>query len=439
MSSRGGAGELHRLRAEFFRLKSALHDRNTDLSSFHVHFPELRSHFENLRSVGVVVVGLGELSQVEAIYGWQVFDRLLRRVGKELDGLRGGLLPHGCLLAVDGIAAGRFVLFVPRDGAGQEVSAAYLEGLVNSIRAHLDATFAGEDFRSMTPRLRFELGHSLLQDDPFFRFERQVYRAVGAARRASAGPFQRQRSRQEEELRRILREGEIQVVFQPIHSLESGEVLGYEALSRGPEGGAFRDPQVMFDTSRSVGLSTELDALCQRRAILGAHGLEPGRKLFVNALPSTLVDPAGGAELPVEWIDRAGLRRSDVVIEISERGPLVDRARVHEELARLREAGLGVALDDIGTGMTGVDAIEAMRPDYLKLDVSLVHNIHTNLITQELLRSLAKVARSMDARVVGEGVETEQEREALRRCGTDLAQGFLFARPGPDLPAGAEA
>jgi EAL domain-containing protein (putative c-di-GMP-specific phosphodiesterase class I)/GGDEF domain-containing protein len=437
MSGGGGRDDVHRLRAEYLRLKSALQDRNTGLSSFHAHFPGLRSHFEHVRSVGVVVVGLGDLSQVEAIYGWQVFDRLLRRVGEELEALRAGLLPQGSLLAMDGISAGRFVLFVPRDRAGEEVSPAYLEGLANSLRVRLEECFAGEDFRSMTPRLRFELGHSLLQDDPFFRFERQVYRAVEAARRAGAGPYQGQRSREEEELRRILREGEIRVVFQPIHSLENGEVLGYEALSRGPEDGPFRDPQVMFETSRSVGLATELDALCQRRAILGAHGLEPGRKLFVNALPSTLADPAGGAEPPVEWIDRAGLRRRDVVIEISERGPLVDRARVHEELGRLREAGLGIALDDVGTGLTGVDTLEEMRPDYLKLDVSLVHNIHTNLVTQELLRSLNRVARSMSARVVGEGVETEQERETLRRCGTDLAQGFLFARPGPHLGAGA--
>ena len=156
-----------------------------------------------------------------------------------------------------------------------------------------------------------------------------------------------------------------------------GEVLGFEALSRGPEDGPFVEPQRMFETARAAGLETELDLLCQRRAILGARGLEPGKKLFVNALPTTLLEGAGGVASAVEWIDRAGLQRGDVVIEFSERGPVSQGDHSREALDPLRAAGVGIALDDIGTGLTGLQAIQEMHPDYLKLDVSLVHNIHT--------------------------------------------------------------
>jgi len=433
MSADSRPQDPHRLRADFYRLKSALHDRNTDLGSFHVHFAALRSHFESVREVGVLTVGLGELSQVESIYGWQVFDGILQRVASTLESFRGGLLPPEFLLTMDGVAAGRFVLFLPRDHAGEEVNSSFVEASATSLAAGLEEQFGGEDFRTMTPRLRFEVGHALLRDDPFFRFERQVYGAVDAARRMSLAPSQQQHSREQEELRRVIREGAVHVLFQPVHSMETGEVLGFEALSRGPEDGPFADPQRMFETAHAAGLETELDVLCQRRAILGARGLEPGKKLFVNVLPTTLLDEAGGAASPVEWIDRAGLQRADVVIEISERGPVVQRERSREALAQLRAAGVGIALDDIGTGLTGLQAIEEMHPDYLKLDVSLVHNIHTNLIAQELLRSLNRVGRSMGARVVAEGVETEQERDVLLACGTDLAQGFLYSRPAPFL------
>jgi EAL domain-containing protein (putative c-di-GMP-specific phosphodiesterase class I) len=402
-----------------------------------VHFAALRSHFETVREVGVLTVGLGELSQVESIYGWQVFDGILQRVAGTLESLRGKLLPDQFLLTVDGVAAGRFVLFLPRDHAGGGVSSSFLEALATSLGASLEEQFGGEDFRTMTPRLRFEIGHALLRDDPFFRFERQVYGAVEAARQMSVAPSQQQHSREQEELRRLVREGAIRVVFQPVVCLETGEVLGFEALSRGPDDGPFEDPQRMFETAHAAGLETELDALCQRRAILGARGLEPGKKLFVNALPTTLLEGTGGVRSAVEWIDRAGLQRTDVVIEISERGPVSQRERSREALDQLRAAGVGIALDDIGTGLTGLQAIQEMHPDYLKLDVSLVHNIHTNLIAQELLRSLNRVARSMGARVVGEGVETEQERDALRACGADLAQGFLYSRPGPFAAAPA--
>jgi EAL domain-containing protein (putative c-di-GMP-specific phosphodiesterase class I) len=418
--------DLHRLRADFYRLKSALYDRNTGLNSFHVHFPELHSHFEQATAVGVLTVSLGERSQVESIYGWQVFDGILERVAAVLASLRGGLLPRGALVTLDGVSAGRFVLFVPRDHADQPIEQPFLEALRQSLAGRLEEEARGEDYRTMTPRLRFQVGHAMLHEDPFLRFERQVYRAVEEAQRVSvAGQEQAQ---DQEELRRLVREGAVRVVYQSVHSLESGEVVGYEALSRGPEDSPFTDPQALFDAARDAGLETELDTLCQRRAILGARGLEPGRKLFVNTLPQTI---SAGNVYTVEWIDRAGLRREDVVLEISERGPLSARGEARQVLEQLRSRGVGVALDDVGTGLTGVQSIEEMQPDYLKLDVSLVHNIHTNLVAQELLRSLNRVAESIGARVVGEGVETEQERRALDACGTELAQGFLFSRPQP--------
>jgi len=122
-----------------------------------------------------------------------------------------------------------------------------------------------------------------------------------------------------------------------------------------------------------------------------------------------------------------------VVIEITERGGHDDRARLPGKVASLRAAGFGVALDDIGTGLTGLQAISEMRPDYLKLDVSLVHDIQANLVTQDLLRSLTRVAQSIGAQVIGEGVETEQERSTLRSCGTEFGQGFLFSPPAPGI------
>ena len=356
---------------------------------------------------------------------------LNRRVAALLASLQGSLLPHDTAVTLDGIAAHRFVLFIPRDASGQEVSPARLEELVRALDARLGEAFSGEAFASMAPGVRFELGSSLLLDDPFYRFERLVYRAVERARSATRMHDERHRSRDEAELRRILHEGALEVVFQPIYSLVTGQVLGYEALSRGPEDGPFRDPRAMFEASHACGLATELDALCQRNAIFGGRQLPRGAKIFVNALSTTLLDPTVGARRPLEWIDQAGLERGDVVLEFSERGPQQEVEKFGRQVGLLRDSGVGVALDDIGTGLTGLQAIEEMKPDYLKLDVSLVHNIHKNLLTQELLRSLTRVAHSIGSAVVGEGVESEEEETALRDCGTDFAQGFWFSRPAP--------
>ena len=432
MGNRFTADDYYRLRTDFLKLKSALHDHNTQLVSYHARFNELRSYFERVRQLGLLVVDLADLSPLESIYGWQVFDDLLRRTGAALKGLRGGLLPSDALVALDGVAAERFVLFLATDAAGREVDGPILEGIADQLRERLQETFAGDAFRSMSLRPQFRVGHSLLTDDPFHRFERLVYRAIERGRTPDGGQMARRRTREAKELRRILDEGEMEVVFQPIQSLDGGDILGYEALSRPPEGSPFLEPRAMFDVSVELGLGFELDSLCQRRAILGAGALPEGRKLFVNALPGTC---AGEGALPLEWLERAGMRPEDVVIEITERGPVDRWDSILREAEGLRRAGVGIALDDIGTGRTGLQGISELKPDYLKLDVSLVHNIQSNLIGQDLLRSLTQAARSIGARVVGEGVETEQELETLRDCGAEFGQGYLFARPGPAPPS----
>lgn len=432
MAERFTREEFYRLRTDFLKLKSALHDRNTSLVAYPARFAEVRSLFESVRRLGILVVGAGELARVESIYGWQVYDEMLRKLAVTLEGLRGDVLPGSAILALDGVAGERFVVFLPGDSAGNEVNEATLEETARALEARLTEAFREEGFRSLARPPRFEIGHALLADDPFHRFERLVYRAVERAGRRQDGLRDRLRRRQEAELRRILLEGRIEVRYQPILALDGGEVLGYEALSRGPSDGPLRDPRTMFDASQDLGMGAELDSLCQRRAVLGAR-LPEGAKLFVNTLPSTLLESPGGAGLPLEWIDGAGLPRSQVVVEVTERGHHEDRERLRREMAALREGGVGIALDDIGTGLTGLQMIAELRPDYLKLDVSLVHHIETNRISQDLLRSLTRLARDIGARVIGEGIETAEEAETLRLLGAELGQGFLFSRPASTL------
>jgi EAL domain-containing protein (putative c-di-GMP-specific phosphodiesterase class I) len=429
--------DYYQVKTDLLKLRSALHDPNTGLASYHARLGELRAHFDGARRMGVLVVSVGDLSHLESIYGWQVFDEVLRTVAATLEEMRGGALPADVLLALDAIGSERFVLFVPRDGRGGEVSPSLLEAMAAAVRSGLEEAFRREAFRSLAQRPRFRVGHALLRDDAFHRFERLVYGAVERARTGRDPGRERLRARCEEELRRILAEGEIQVVFQPIHALQGGEILGYEALARGPDQGPLRDPRRMFEISEDLGLGAALDAMCQRRAILAAGRLPPGRKLFVNALPSSVLDAGSGGCPPLDWIERAGRGPADVVIEITERGPREGREALAARVAALRDRGLGVALDDIGTGLTGLQAIREIGPDFLKLDVSLTHGIQSNLVTQDLLRSLAGVAKSIGARIVAEGVETEQEAATLRDCGADFGQGYLFARPspGPAAPA----
>ena len=100
----------------------------------------------------------------------------------------------------------------------------------------------------------------------------------------------------------------------------------------------------------------------------------------------------------------------------------------------MHDRGFLVAIDDIGTGYSSLQAIMEVQPDFLKIDMSLVKNIHQSLIKQDLVHSLLQVASRTRMRVIAEGIETAEEYQALRTCGVRYGQGFYFARPAPAFP-----
>ena len=103
-------------------------------------------------------------------------------------------------------------------------------------------------------------------------------------------------------------------------------------------------------------------------------------------------------------------------------------------LEQLRRLGFLVAIDDVGTGYSSLQTVSEVAADFLKIDISLIKNIHQSLIKQDLVHSLLQVASRTRTRVIAEGIETEEEYRALRACGVRLGQGFYFARPAPAFP-----
>jgi EAL domain-containing protein (putative c-di-GMP-specific phosphodiesterase class I)/GGDEF domain-containing protein len=424
-------------RNEFLRLRSALHDRITGLPSYPLLFDALRSALDRRRHLGVLHVDVANLDLVESLYGWQVFDRVLARIADVLRRLPGTELPRGALLAVNGVAGDRIVAFLPENGSGKEVEPADLARMAGATRVCLEQAFDEEEWAGLSPRLAFRVGHALLSEDPFYRFERRVHAAVEEARTLSVRRRRRAETVRGAELRRIIREAEIFSVFQPVVDLATGETIGHEALARGPKDSGFEMPAAMFAMSARLGVGVDLDRLCRRRAVQGSGALgETGRgKIFLNVLPGSLFDPEWFEESFAGLLSESSLSPRDLVLEVSERGADPDIDRLVSGLEALRDRGFGVALDDVGTGYASLATIEKVRPDYLKVDVSLVRGVDENLIKQELLSSLVHIARRIGAAVVAEGIESEKEAEAIRATGAPLGQGYLFA--GPSVPGGA--
>jgi EAL domain-containing protein (putative c-di-GMP-specific phosphodiesterase class I) len=220
--------------------------------------------------------------------------------------------------------------------------------------------------------------------------------------------------------------------YEPIVELESTNVIGYEALTRGPEGSALQSPERLFSGAKEFGLTFELDCLCRRRALEHAGCLPSGAKVFLNCLPATMSDPNLRDEGLLAALEKYHLAPGDLVLEISERESIDNFAIFRELRDAYRELGVQIAVDDAGAGYASLEAIMEIAPDYLKADMALVRGIDTDPPRREVLNGLKEVAKRIGSLVIAEGIETEEELRVVKELGIQFGQGYIFGAPLSD-------
>jgi diguanylate cyclase (GGDEF)-like protein/PAS domain S-box-containing protein len=218
----------------------------------------------------------------------------------------------------------------------------------------------------------------------------------------------------------------LRTVFQPLVRLDTREVVGYEALARGPVGSTLERPDLLFAVARRARRLTELDVACRVAAVQAAReaGLGAPYRLFLNAEPEALDGwrPDDHADIPVT-----------VVMELTERALTSRPAQLLRTVARVRANGWGVALDDVGADPASLALLPLVRPDVIKLDLALVQHRPSSHIAAVMNALLAEAERSGTV-VLAEGIETEEHLRTARALGATLGQGWLFGRPEP-LPS----
>ncbi|MFZ5895762.1 MAG: GGDEF domain-containing protein [Myxococcota bacterium] len=228
---------------------------------------------------------------------------------------------------------------------------------------------------------------------------------------------------------------QVRAHFQPIVDLLGGTVLGYEVLSR-----AARFPKIAdaFTLARRHGLGWDLEFACRAAAvaqIVALNGHARGLRFFLNVGPEVLSDSRFVSAFTGNSLRAAGVDPSQVVLELTEQEMVSDRSRFTELIQYYASQGFEIAIDDFGVGHSSLVTLVSCTPHFLKLDLELVRDIHTDAYRQRLVRSLVGFAANVDAKLVAEGVESWEELEVLVRLGVRYAQGFLFAKPAEHLQA----
>jgi PAS domain S-box-containing protein len=224
-----------------------------------------------------------------------------------------------------------------------------------------------------------------------------------------------------ERIQEVLRDESIETVFQPVLELETGQPVALEALSRFP-GDSSLTPDRWFGQAWEVGLGVPLELLAVRRAARALPSLPAGVSLSVNASPPTVSSDAFLPSFP---------SAERITVELTEHLQIQDYRSFASALRPMRQAGGQVAIDDFGAGYASLRHILRLRPEWIKLDISLTERIDENPLAHAMAGALASFAKDVGLEVVAEGIETEDELEALTDVGFRYGQGFYFGVPAP--------
>jgi EAL domain-containing protein (putative c-di-GMP-specific phosphodiesterase class I) len=230
------------------------------------------------------------------------------------------------------------------------------------------------------------------------------------------------------EFERIIEERAIETFLQPVVSLPGGEVVGFEALARGPLGSPVRSAGDLFNAASAYSLTSELEMVCARNAIEAVRHL-PCRYWFsVNIGPRILQD---GAFWDLVFSEPVCGYHTRLVLELTEHLPLGETDELADAMREIEQAGIRWSLDDTGCGFSDIDSVAVLKPAMVKMCITVVSQIGLNPEVTSAISAGLNHIRGLGAELLGEGVETKLQADGLADLGVTLAQGYFFGKPRP--------
>ncbi|MEA5599720.1 EAL domain-containing protein [Nostoc sp. UHCC 0252] len=219
--------------------------------------------------------------------------------------------------------------------------------------------------------------------------------------------------------------------FQAIVSIkDTSQIYGYESLLRGlDEQGNLILPGSILELATEAGLIPQVDQIARLSAITQISRHQVSGHIFINFAPTSLYDPAFCLRSTVEAIDRAGISHERIVFEVVESDNPQDLAHLKAVLQYYRDSGFLIALDDLGSGYSSLNLLHQLRPDFIKLDMELIRDVHQDLYKASITEKLLEITQKLNIQTVAEGIESIEELNWLRERGATLAQGYLIAQP----------
>ncbi|MBW2645401.1 MAG: EAL domain-containing protein [Deltaproteobacteria bacterium] len=408
-------------------------NRNLGIATLLKEYPKIEKIFVESLHMACLSIQIDQLRKIEYTYGTNTYNDLLVAIAGTIKELKEKKFRKDDRLILDFFESETFVIFLsgPRKSSTRLLE--HLERISERIWLDIREALFHLFYPYLKENAKPKIGYALIVKNPMIKNVRLITRLVRdcvnmgnfmSLKKAYTGKYM---------LQRLIIDEDISTVFQPIVDLNTLEIIGYEALARGPKGTEYSSPLLLFILAAEHGLSFELDRLCRKKAFESVRNLKKKNKIFVNTLTMTIHDPEFRGMYLNELLEDLKIKPENVIFEISETWAIDNYALFRKALKDYTDIGIVCASDDTGKGYSDLERIIELKPGFLKVDISLVRDIDKSYIKQEIMRAIINLGKSINSEIVAEGIETRAEYEQLKAMDVEYGQGYLFAKPSAKM------
>lgn len=385
-------------------------------------------------SLSLLYVDCSKITKIEQVFGKKIYGGVLREIKGAVSGMKGKEIMPEDIVATDNIDGSEFLIFLSKKPEGKDFSAEGFDATCKKVSGCLNSAIFPITFPYLQTKPKISVGYSIILHNPLIKEERLINKLIEDAKLMAGYREFKRLVQTKETLQELLIKENISTFFQPVVNLNTFEIIGYEAFSRGPEHTEYRSPSVLFDAAAETGLLFELDRLCRKKALLNARSLSPRYKLFINCLPSAIHDPEFKDEYLKAFIKEVAINPANIILEVTEREAVENFDSFKKTVTYYSDTGFAVAVDNTGPGFSSLEMVVELKPQFIKLAMTVIRDIDKNILKQELVRAISSLSEKINSIIIAEGIETQEELKVLQDIGIPYGQGFLFAHPAFPFP-----
>ncbi len=243
-------------------------------------------------------------------------------------------------------------------------------------------------------------------------------------------------------LKQIIQDNNLHTYFQPIVDLQTKKTLGFEALNRPEPSALFSSVDQFYEFVGQTDCVFLFECFCRNLSLqrfkerLSEDLIDREFLVFLNIHPNVLLDKKYHSGETLQLLKELGIKPQQVVFELTERSAVVDFVEFERVLSHYRSQGYRIAVDDVGSGYNSLKTLIYLKPEFIKLDRSLIQNIDKNNEQQQLVTLLMKYAEQAETKIIAEGIECQGELDYLHKIGIHYAQGYAIGRPAKEIHLG---